>query len=63
MYHVSCVMCHVSMCHVSISQKWTQTDTKVTFHPDHPPTIKLVLSQMKGYAKKTIFYSGTIALI
>ena len=25
----------VSMCHVSRSQKWTQTDTKVTFH--HPP--------------------------
>ena len=41
-YVVKLCVHFVSMCHVSRSQKWTQTDTKVTFHhppPTHPPTI------------------------
>ena len=52
------------MCHVSRSQKWTQTDTKVTFHPHphHPPTIKLFLVSNERYGQINTFllrYYGT----
>ena len=45
-------------------KKWTQTDTKVTFHPPptHPPG-NFFWSQMKGMAKIRLFYSGDMALI
>ena len=51
-------MCH--LCHVSRSQKWTQTDTKVTI--THPPTIKLFLISNERYGQKNTFllrYYGT----
>ena len=47
------------MCHVSRSQKWTQTDTKVTFHP---PTMKLFLVSYERYGQINTFllqYYGT----
>ena len=48
-------------------QKWTLTDTKVTFPPTptthHLPTRKLFWCQMKGTAKILLFYSGAMALI
>ena len=44
-------------------KKWTQTDTKVTFHPIHHPQENLFWSQMRGMAKIRIFYSSAIALI
>ena len=46
------------MCHVSISQKWTQTDTKVAFHL----TIKLFLVSYERYGQINTFllrYYGT----
>ena len=43
-------------------RKWTQTDTKVTFHPPTPPE-NFFWSQMKGMAKIRLFYSGDMALI
>ena len=48
------------MCHVSRSQKWTQTDTKVTFH--HPPTMELFLVSNERYGQINTFllrYYGT----
>ena len=43
--------------------KWTQTDTKVTFHPPHPPpTMKLFLISNERYGQKNTFllrYYGT----
>ena len=51
------------MCHVSRAQKWTQTDTKVTFHPHPPPrTIKLFLVSYERYGQINTFllrYYGT----
>ena len=50
-------------------QKWTQTDTKVTFHPPtqpaHPtrPPENFFWSQMKGMAKIRLFYSNALAFI
>ena len=45
-------------------RKWTQTDTKVTFHPTHhPPPGNFFWSQMKGMAKIKLFYSSAMALI
>ena len=44
-------------------KKWTQTDTKVTLHPTHPPPGNFFWCQMKGMAKIRLFYSGDIALI
>merc|ERR1712173_105258 len=52
---------HFCVCVSKSLRKWTQTDTKVTFHP--PPTRKLFWSQMKGMAKIRLFYSGDMALI
>ena len=43
-------------------QKWTQTDTNVTFHPTHPPE-NFFWCQMKGMAKIRLFYSCIKVLI
>ena len=72
------VQCCQALCPVSIFvsvcpknlRKWTQTDTKVTFHhhppppppPTHPPE-NFFWSKMKGMAKIRLFYSGDMALI
>ena len=61
-YVVKLCVHFVSMCHVSRSQKWTQTDTKVTFHPPPPPTMKLFLVSNERYGQKNTFllrYYGT----
>ena len=42
-------------------KKWTQTDTKVTFHPSSPENS--FWYQMKGMAKIRHFYSGAMVLI
>merc|ERR1719495_303925 len=50
------------MCQVSRAQKWTQTDTKVTFHPTTPPTRKLFLVSYERYGQINTFllqYYGT----
>ena len=44
-------------------QKWTQTDTKVTFQPPTRPPENFFWSQMKDMAKIRLFYSGAMALI
>ena len=60
---------HFCVCVSKSLRKWTQTDTKVTFHqPDtchrhHHPPEKLFWSQMKGMAKIRLFYSGAMVLI
>ena len=57
---------HFCVCVSKILRKWTQTDTKVTFHPPpttHPPPGNFFWSQMKGMAKIRLFYSGDMALI
>ena len=64
LYNIIVKLCvhFVSMCHVSRSQKWTQTDTKVTFHPPPPPTMKLFLVSNERYGQKNTFllrYYGT----
>ena len=48
----SSVSISVSVCPKSL-RKWTQTDTKVTFHP--PPTRKLNLVSNKRYGKNKTF--------
>ena len=56
------VQCCQALCPVSIFvsvcpknlRKWTQTDTKVTFHPP-PPTSKLFLVTNERYGKNKTF--------
>ena len=59
---------HFCVCVSKSLRKWTQTDTKVTFHPPpptttHHPPENFFWSQMKGMAKIRLFYSGDMALI
>ena len=62
-----CPFCvHVSVC-LKV-QNWTQTDTKVTFHPPPPPATQhppenFFWSQMKGMTKIRLLYSSAMALI
>ena len=61
-----CPFLCLCVCVSKILRKWTQTDTKVTFHPPpttHPPPGNFFWSQMKGMAKIRLFYSGDMALI
>ena len=63
-----CPFLCLCLCVSKSLRKWTQTDTKVTFHPPptttttHPPE-NFFWSQMKGMAKIRLFYSGDMALI
>ena len=53
----------VSMYVSNCSQKWTQTDTKVTFHPTHSTHLKTFFSPIwKLWLKIKLFYSISIAL-
>ena len=58
---------HFCVCVSKSLRKWTQTDTKVTFHPPptthHHPPENFFWSQMKGMAKIRLFYSSDMALI
>ena len=56
-------VCQLDVCFVSVClkvQKWTHTDTKVTFHPLPE---NFFWSQIKGMAKIRLSYSGDMALI
>ena len=57
--------CPFCVCVSKSIKKWSQTDTKVTFHPPPPlpPPENFFWSQMKGMAKIRLFYSGDMALI
>ena len=64
-WFLSCSVSSVYFC-VCVSKslrKWTQTDTKVNFHPPTRPLENFFWSQMKGVAKIRLFYSGAVALI
>ena len=56
---------HFCVCVSKSLRKWTQTDTKVTFHPPPPPPPpeNFFWSQMKGMAKIRLFYSSAMELI
>ena len=46
---------HFCVCVSKSLRKWTQTDTKVTFHPPPPPTRKLFLVSNERYGKNKTF--------